>query len=88
VLDTDAGNVVIRAGVIRPFTDGSDALGEDAFRWNTAYLKTFVNLQETSDPAAPGSNEVRLYAKDNGAGKTQLVARFATGAVQTIATEP
>jgi hypothetical protein len=29
-----------------------------------------------------------LYAKDNGSGKTQLVVRFASGAVQVLATEP
>jgi hypothetical protein len=41
-----------------------------------------------ADPAAPAANFAVLYAKDNGAGKTQLVARFATGAVQVIATQP
>lgn len=43
---------------------------------------------EISDPSAPASNTGVLYFKDNGSGKTQLVARFATGAVQVIATEP
>ena len=43
---------------------------------------------EQSDPAAPATNIALLYAKDNGSGKTQIVARFATGAVQVIATEP
>ena len=31
---------------------------------------------------------VRLIMGDNGAGKTQVCVRFATGAVQVIATEP
>jgi hypothetical protein len=44
--------------------------------------------ERSADPSAPAANGVRFYAKDNGAGKTQLVARFATGAVQVIATEP
>lgn len=39
-------------------------------------------------PPAPISNKARLYVRDNGAGKTQLVVRFATGAVQVLATEP
>lgn len=43
---------------------------------------------EISDPAAPPSNFARLYARDDGGGKTQLVVRFNTGAVQVIATEP
>lgn len=43
---------------------------------------------EQSDPAAPASNTCLVYAKDNGAGKTQFVVRFPTGAVQVLATEP
>jgi hypothetical protein len=44
--------------------------------------------EESGDLNAAKANRVRVYARDNGAGKTQLVARFATGAVQVIATEP
>lgn len=29
-----------------------------------------------------------IYCRDNGAGKEQLIARFNTGAVQVLATEP
>ena len=39
------------------------------------------------EPSAPDPNMVRLFARDNGSGKTQLCVRFATGAVQVIATE-
>lgn len=46
----------------------------------------FVEL--AGDPAAPAANEALLYTRDNGAGKTQLVVRFNTGAIQVIATEP
>ena len=54
--------------------------------WKTAaYIE---GLELAADPAAPAANTFRLYAKDNGVGKTQIVARFATGAVQAIATEP
>lgn len=42
----------------------------------------------SSAPAAPPANEARLYCRDNGSGKTQLVVRFPTGAVQVLATEP
>jgi hypothetical protein len=47
-----------------------------------------IKFTEISDPTAPATNDVILYAKDNGAGKTQLMARFATGAVQQVAIEP
>jgi hypothetical protein len=41
-----------------------------------------------SPPAAPSANAVRIYAEDDGAGKTRLMALFATGAAQQIAIEP
>ena len=45
-------------------------------------------MSEQTDIAAPAANKVVIYCRDNGAGKTQLVARFPTGAVQQIAIEP
>jgi hypothetical protein len=49
----------------------------------------FFELNElTGDPANGAANTARLYAKDNGAGKTQIIARFPTGAAVVIATEP
>lgn len=41
-----------------------------------------------ADPSAPSSANGVLYVRDNGAGKAQLCVRFATGAVQVLATEP
>lgn len=43
---------------------------------------------EMTAPAAPAANNVRIYAVDNGSGKTQLMALFATGAAQQLAIEP
>jgi hypothetical protein len=51
-------------------------------------LKNYFDGTEISDPSAPSSNKGRLYFRDNGSGKTQLVVRFNSGAVQVIATEP
>jgi hypothetical protein len=48
----------------------------------------FMELRESGDFTAPSANGARIYCKDNGAGKTQIVARFNTGAVQVLATEP
>lgn len=48
-----------------------------------------VEMEElSSEPGAPAANRFRLYALDNGAGKTLMRARFPTGAVQTPAQEP
>lgn len=44
--------------------------------------------EQTLTPAAPGADTVRLFAEDNGAGKTRIVARFNTGASVVIATQP
>lgn len=43
---------------------------------------------EIADPAAPATNNGRLYFKDNGAGKTQACVKFPTGIPQCFATEP
>lgn len=47
-----------------------------------------VTVRETTDPDAPTTNYATYYARDNGAGKTQFCVRFATGAVQVLATQP
>lgn len=48
----------------------------------------YQDLTEIAAPAAPSANGARIYAVDNGAGKTQLMVRFASGAAQQIAIEP
>lgn len=60
--------------------------GYTTFFWITP--SGAVGFLEQADPAAPSSNQGLLYVRDNGSGKSQLCVRFATGAVQTIATEP
>ena len=47
-----------------------------------------LEFAEQTAPSAPGSNCVRIYAEDNGSGKTRLMALFPTGAAQQIAIEP
>lgn len=47
-----------------------------------------VFLGEMTAPDAPAANSVVIYAVDNGAGKTQLMARFPTGSAQQLAIEP
>jgi hypothetical protein len=51
----------------------------------TGYIE---GTEQASSPAAPAANGFRIYAKDNGAGKTVLYVRFASGAEQQIAIEP
>lgn len=48
-----------------------------------------IDMAEQSPaPTIPAPNRARVYARDNGSGKTQLVVQFPTGAVQVLATEP
>jgi hypothetical protein len=45
------------------------------------------STESSADPTAPAANQAILYTKDNGAGKTSLMVRFASGAVKTICTQ-
>lgn len=47
-----------------------------------------LSAECSGDPSAPVSNRVRLYLKDNGSGKTQLMALFASGVAQQLAIQP
>lgn len=49
---------------------------------------SFLELTENATISAGATNTARLYAIDNGAGKTSLRVVFPTGAAQTISTEP
>lgn len=48
------------------------------------YIENF----EVTAPSAPAANGARLFVQDNGSGKTQVCARFNTGAIQCFATQP
>lgn len=48
----------------------------------------FLSGVEQTAPSAPASNGYRIFAQDNGAGKTQLMVIFGSGAAQQIAIEP
>lgn len=49
---------------------------------------SYIEGAEQTAPAAPAANGYRIFAQDNGAGKTQLMVIFASGAAQQIAIEP
>jgi hypothetical protein len=55
---------------------------------NHLTMAGYQQLTEMTAPAAGATNTVRIYAEDNGSGKTRLMAKFATGAAQQIAIEP
>jgi hypothetical protein len=47
-----------------------------------------LEMTEMTAPAAGGANTGRLYLQDNGAGKTQLMVKFNTGAAIQLAIQP
>jgi hypothetical protein len=54
-------------------------------------IEMAANYEEFSEMTAPSggaANTARLFARDNGSGKTQLCVIFNSGAVQVLATEP
>lgn len=48
----------------------------------------YCNYTEITAPPTPSTNEVRIYAVDNGAGKTQLMAKFDDGSTAQIVIQP
>jgi hypothetical protein len=49
---------------------------------------SYFQFTEMTAPSTAPANSARLFVRDNGSGKTQLCAIFASGAVQVIVTEP
>jgi hypothetical protein len=95
VIGTGASASGLAATAIGPYSASthfdSVALGYNTATTATAQVKAgarHVELTEITDPAAGATNSARLYSRDNGSGKTQLVVRFPTGAIQVLATEP
>jgi hypothetical protein len=90
-LDLQIANVT----KLRLNTDGRVTIG-GATNDNTHQLQltgamaqsSYTQFTEIATPAAGPANTARIYAKDNGVGKTQLCAIFATGAEQCFATQP
>ncbi len=75
--------------IARAATTGFNVNATGTFLNGTATVSSGnILFTERADPAAPAANQCALYAKDSGAGKTQLAARFNSGAVQVPAVEP
>jgi hypothetical protein len=49
---------------------------------------SYLAVQETSPPPAALANFARVFAEDDGAGKTRLMVQFGSGAAVQIAIEP
>lgn len=95
----NAGTTIAGASNFLGFAATNAFLGNDAIvnrvaagivgiRGSNTSTGGALSFIEQTAPSAPSADGVYLYAEDNGAGKTRLMARFATGAAQQVAIEP
>src|ERR1044072_745919 len=59
-----------------------------AFTVPVTHGAQYSQFTEMTAPAAGAADTVRIYAVDNGSGKTQLMALFSSGAAQQLAVQP
>ena len=83
----------VDSGLMRGAAGQVDVTNGTAATYRDLKLRNLLNVEyhqmtEMTAPSAPATNSVRIYAEDNGSGKTRLMALFATGAAQQIAIEP
>lgn len=93
LLRQDGTNATLFGQNFKPYEDNTYDIGSSSAGWRTGYFDTSVitpnvTFSEITPPSAPAANKVILFAQDNGAGKTQLMALFASGAAQQVAIEP
>jgi len=92
-VDTGVGIDVVGATDVN-FIVGKLRLGSTTTPANTlditgtVKLTSYIEGSKEAEPLAPLTNGYRIFAVDNGSGKTVLKVRFATGASQVLATEP
>lgn len=85
----DAARTAGDANIVIGFDiDADSPTGSNQINIGGVYFHDRLLYTERADPAAPAANQAVVYARDNGGGKTQLCVRFATGAVQVLATQP
>ena len=87
-----AGQDIYSSGVIGESPAGVGVRGHTTTGYagyfeGRVYTNAFYELTEISTPGSPIANRARLFAKDNGLGKTQLCVKFANGTVKILTTE-
>jgi hypothetical protein len=86
--DTDTGFARVST-LLQAVFGGASRMNFAGTNTSSSPLKctSYIELAEMTEPAAPATDNVRLYAVDDTA-KTELRSRFPTGAVQQVTQEP
>lgn len=78
---------VFSGGTMYWYFGGTERMKLDS-SGNVTFSGGYLQGTEMVAPSAPAANGFRIFAEDNGSGKTRLMVQFATGAAQQIAIEP
>lgn len=70
--------------LFRGAADRLDLASGDNFR----LVQGYIEGTEQTAPSAPSADGYRIFAQDNGGGKTQLMVIFSSGAAQQLAIQP
>lgn len=87
---TGATNTLVNLGLSpasTPTFTGLNLSGSGVISGNLT-VSGYLQGAEMTAPGSAAANGYRIYAEDNGSGKTRLMVKFATGAAQQIAIEP
>ncbi len=92
VIDTNNVNVSLRSSAHLDWMGDTKlyrlAAGVLAPRAANSTTGAALEFLEQTAPAAPSADRVRVYAEDNGSGKTRLVVRWSDGTTTVLATQP
>ena len=84
-----AGSLALGYGASATHTGAVSLKGASTSSHQVQAGARHIELKEVVDtPAVAPVDSARLYLRDNGSGKTQLVIQFPSGAALVIATEP
>ena len=80
------------AGIYGHSRNGDGIVGRGG-RWAARFegsvlMDGNINFRERVTPPVPTADHAQLFLRDNGAGKSQLVVQFPSGAIHVVVTEP
>jgi fibronectin-binding autotransporter adhesin len=86
---TDVNSMVFSVGNVGTLLEAMRISSTGAVTMaSTLGLASYIQGTEEAAPAAPSANGYRIFAQDNGGGKTQLMVIFSSGAAQQLAIQP